>query len=99
MQKTETKPEWTVDTSKTFHDVGSVSHGTMREQDLIPCFIDVLAGFDEDWANEIQGEIPPNAFDDDDHWFWNTERASAILEDLFDALNEHAQSSRTCLTR
>lgn len=85
--------EWTVDSSKAFREIGNVSSGTMRPQDLIPTLLDVLKDFDADAHGDLLGDIPPNAFLDDDHWYWNLENgdfSSTLLIDLFDALDEHS---------
>lgn len=67
---------------------GSISHGTMRPQDLIPVFLDALAECDPEAAQELRDEIPPAAFENDDNWFWDTDVCMFLLnEDLFDALN------------
>lgn len=75
----------------TFTLLGTVSHGTLRYQDLIPAFLDVLTRLDAEKADKIRGGIPAEAFEDDNHEFWLSEEASYILnEDLFDELNNHA---------
>lgn len=75
----------------TFTLLGTVSHGTLRYQDLIPAFLDVLTRLDAEKADKIRGGIPTEAFEDDNHEFWLSEEASYILnEDLFDELNNHA---------
>ena len=82
-----------------YPQIGSVSHATMREQDLIPAFYDeiaayadmpaaagFLAGWDpENWGLEPDGEWPA----DEDPW-WQSESAMWLSEALFDVLQEIA---------
>lgn len=71
--------------------LGTISHGTMREEDLIPCFADVLrklaakANRPEDFAALLQeaGAYAEGVKDE-------TIDPLDILVDLFDALNEFA---------
>lgn len=60
--------------------IGSVSHGTMRPEDLIPTFIDTLRELDPARADQFAIEWQESRQADRD----------AILEELFDALNDHA---------
>ena len=75
-----------------YGEIGTLSHGTMRKEDLIPDFLSEL-----DWlsvendnkdhqkmANEIQKRI------DDTQDYYESEESGYDLEDLFDALNEYA---------
>ncbi len=73
---------------------GTVIHGTMRPQDLIPAFLNVLRKIAPDaYAQMIVsgGPIPAYVQDDGDSsdW-WNGDDAAALLEGLFDTLDEHA---------
>ena len=76
-------------------NVGTVSHGTMRPQDLIPAFLDCLA---EVWPEAYEGymvaafgPIPAYVQDEgDDSEWWDSEDAHYLLDGLFDALNEAA---------
>ena len=67
---------------------GTISHATMRPQDLIPCFLEELASL----GGTIISDIPSSTFDglSDDHPYWVSESASEYLAELFDALQEHA---------
>ena len=74
---------------------GTVSHGTMRPQDLIPAFLDALA---EVWPDAYEGymaapfpPIPAYVTDEGDssEW-WDSEDAAFLLEALFDQLDEAA---------
>ena len=75
-------------------ELGTVSHGTMREEDLIPCFADLLeelakkANRLEDFATLLQeaGAYIEGVKDE-------TVDPSDILNDLFDALEEFAPES------
>ncbi len=69
--------------------VGTISHGTMRNEDLIPCFLDELTSLDKDAAGKIEIDFPEYESAEEDDEFWE-ETASWMLEALFDALNEHA---------
>ena len=72
-------------------ELGTILHGTMREEDLIPCFADVLrelaakANRPEDFAALLQ-EASAYAEGVKDE----TIDPLDILVDLFDALNEFA---------
>ena len=72
--------------------IGSISHGTMREEDLIPTFIDELRLLDPD--NETLGGILDDIehrAEEDDYFAADTGVASYDLnETLFEALNEYA---------
>lgn len=54
--------------------IGSVSHGTMRPEDLIPVFVQYVEEFAPD-------QTPENAF------FTDTEDDIWLLEELFDILD------------
>ena len=80
-------------TVKTFEypPLGSVSSGTMRTQDLIPVFLDVLEGYAPETAQDIRhAEDNRSVFD----WLDNAdetdepEAASYLLDELFDHLEE-----------
>ena len=61
---------------------GTISHATMRNQDLIPIFLSVLS--------DICGAEPTLNIPDDDHPYWMSEEAEWDLEDLVNALDQHA---------
>ncbi len=66
---------------------GTVSHATMRAEDLIPAFVSAL----EDLAEGDEHKVliaEANAYDPDEPGSCDSE--DGILEDLFDALNEAA---------
>ena len=70
-------------------NIGTVSSGTMREEDLIPAFVAHLEG-QENLTPEhraLAGEI--NSALESDEYF-ASEAASYDLEDLFDALDAYA---------
>lgn len=62
--------------------LGTISHGTMRLEDLIPAFVESLRDVDPE-------SIPVLEYDsksiNDSYW----DDADGVLEDLFDALNEY----------
>ena len=71
---------------------GSIIHGTMRPQDLIPAFMDVV----RDYAPAVYEQltvcnaIPAYAAEDEDSEWWNSDSASYLIEQLWDTLNDHA---------
>ena len=72
--------------------LGTVSHGTMRPQDLIPAFLDILRDVDgaahEQYMLMPFGPVPSHVMDEgDDSEWWQSEDALWILQDLFDALD------------
>jgi hypothetical protein len=79
----------------TFAYAGTVSHGTMRPQDLIPAFLDCLADV---WPEAYEGymvcpfpPVPSYVTDEgDDSEWWTSDDAGYLLESLFDQLNEAA---------
>ena len=66
----------------------SLSHATMRNEDLIPCFADFLRDHAECWPYAE----PVNACDHlfDETGYYDPELAEYLLDDLFSALNEIA---------
>ena len=64
-------------------DMGSISHGTLRAQDLALAFIQALKSFDYPRAKAFRAEW--DALEDTD-----CEAAGYILHELFDALDEYA---------
>ena len=83
--------------------LGTVSHGTMRPQDLIPAFLRAIAviaqhkpeGFNHSHANALQVAYPhsvPNWVVDegDDCPWWDAEESGWLLETLFEGLNSVA---------
>lgn len=74
---------------------GSISHGTLRNQDLIPAFLDAIQEIAPDAYAQIMaapfGPIPAYVHDEgDSSAWWDSEDASWLLEDLFNVLDEHA---------
>jgi hypothetical protein len=72
--------------------LGSVSWGTMRAEDLIPAFLDVLDELDPPRAEALRSEWDALDWDEDvekapEGW---EETEDEILNDLFDALSECA---------
>jgi len=70
--------------------LGTVIHGTMREEDLIPAFLDELERLDPKRASSYWDEIPEEALEDPENDWWDSDEASWMLEELFDVLNEFA---------
>lgn len=60
----------------------TVSHGTMRNQDLAPVFIDVVRTYDPQEAESLEKHWESMSVDD--------EVATDFVHDLFDKLNEVA---------
>ena len=80
---------------KKVADIGSVSHGTMREEDLIPTFLEKLRELDPQRAEEIQEDVDKLELEQlAGYGTYYTEEskndASWVLMELFDALEECA---------
>ena len=73
-------------TKRKYATLGSVSHGTMRAEDLIPEFLYTLGQLDKD-AHDVIVEDYGDVVDADD---MDTEQADCCLEALFNALDEYA---------
>lgn len=75
---------------------GSISHGTMRPEDLIPSFFEALDEIAPDRASEIVRDEPLIPICHPLHIDWDAwpkrhpEAAVYLLEALFDALQEYA---------
>lgn len=66
----------------------SVSHGTMRTQDLIPVFMDVIRDTPE--YVQVMNIVPAYTSDDDTAEWWNSDDATCLLESLFETLDNYA---------
>jgi hypothetical protein len=66
---------------------GSISSGTMRAEDLIPALADELKSCIGANGSDFENELVREAEELEDY---ESEDADGILEDLFDALNDHA---------
>ena len=71
--------------------VGTISWGTLRNQDLIPSFMDVLLDHDLSTAHALQKEYR-EVFQniDNDEFMATSEDATYLVDALVDALNEIA---------
>lgn len=70
---------------------GSISHGTMRPQDVLPALLDALREYDEDAYSQCLNLIPAHAAEDEYAEWW-VEEAPGHVESLFDSLNDCAPS-------
>ena len=59
----------------------SISHGTMRTQDLIPAFLDVIR--DTPGYVQVMNAVPAYAMEDKEADWWNSDDAAGLLESLF----------------
>lgn len=85
---------------KTVDFTGTVSHATMREQDLLPKFLGVLAEYNPLAYNAIIDELTPFCHSNDnideilgneDHTAWHSNTMAWIInESVWDAMNEIA---------
>ena len=78
----------------------SLSHGTLRRQDLIPTFLDALKRYaPEEYAAYMVAPfspIPSYVYDEgDDAEWWDSEEAGYLLDELFDTLEETAPEGCT----
>ena len=70
----------------------SISHGTMRTQDLIPAFLDVIRDTPE--YVQVMNAIPAHAMEDKEADWWNSDDAAGLLESLFDTLDSYLEKPR-----
>lgn len=64
----------------------TIIRGTLRPQDLIPAFADVLRVLSPERLKDVVTLLPER---DDNPW-WDSEECTEVLNDLFDLLNEYA---------
>ena len=74
----------------TTPEPGTVSAGTMRDQDLIPSFLTVLDEHAPEKAEELRGLYPNTLENLDDEPDVDDTARSMLVHDLFEALNEIA---------
>lgn len=72
-----------------------IIHGTLRRQDLIPAFLNALSTHAPDaYAQMMVAPFPPvPAYvqdEGDNSSWWDSDDAGALLDSLYEALNEHA---------
>lgn len=73
-------------------ELGTLSHGTMRGEDLIPCFIDEIRRYADYFTKEEMEELQKIEMKTEAEDFdWGSEEAGFILnEDLFEMLDSIA---------
>lgn len=78
-------------------EIGTVSHGTMRSEDLIPEFTYILGRENPEALDALRSDYPEIFAEMDAEWeegdsedFSDPEMASRLVDALFDALNEIA---------
>ena len=72
--------------------LGSISHGTLRHQDLIPTFISTLQKYGVDPYDELSTEAKSSSTFFDDHDYWNSEQSTWDLEELITKLESLANT-------
>ena len=81
----------------TQFQLGSVSHGTLRPQDLMPAFLSALADLRQPIPGNIEatkymeyvGDMFTTAAIDEDDEFWDSEEVQFDMDDLIEALNNN----------
>jgi hypothetical protein len=83
------------ETTRRPFQLGSVSHGTLRLQDLLPRFLETLTALGGDIPTDLECPThieylnypgPDTTACDEDDPFWTSEEAGWDMEALFDAL-------------
>ncbi len=69
---------------------GTVIHGTLRSEDLIPAFFSELLAYDPDAAAVILDNFPDYLGDEPDPNCYLSEDTNWLFDKLFDALNDVA---------
>ena len=75
---------------KTRFELGTVSHATLRPQDLVPAFLERLHSLEPETHASLLANFRCVALSDDDSWWESEDCAHFLNEDLFDALNNCA---------
>ena len=80
---------------RTIDFTGTVIHGTIRPQDLLPTFLDILFEYHPEAYSEIANALKEEFGNweerPDDDSIWNSEFIADVLyEDIWDAMNEIA---------
>lgn len=81
-----------------YGEPGTLIHGTLRPQDLVPVFLDELRRLDRARFDEyvqanpgmLPGEIPASAIESNSDPWWDTESVTWALDSLFDTLGEYS---------
>jgi len=71
----------------------SISHGTLRWQDLVPAFLNALSDIDEEkFLAVVFPNRMPSGYDfaHEDSDYWHSEDCMLALDDLLNALDECA---------
>ena len=74
----------------------SVSHGTMRYQELIPAFMNVIRDTPE--YVQLMDQLPAYAQEDKTSNWWESEDASWLFTELLETLEQYAPEGYTCGT-
>ena len=77
--------------------IGTVIHGTLRSQDLLPALLIELRSLDVDAGENLSSQVPHSqlvngdglSLNDSDPW-WDSEDCSELISDLFDHINDRA---------
>ena len=74
------------------YTIGSISSGTMREEDLIPCFLDEIniTPDNETSIASIRERIDFAEDEDNSYEYYGTDEANFDLHELFELLEEQA---------
>jgi len=73
--------------------LGTVIHGTLRPQDLLPAFVELIDFVAPAVAAQIMvngGAIPAHAAEDEYDEWWESDECQHRVEEMFDVLNDYA---------
>jgi len=70
----------------------SLSHGTMRNEDLIPCFLGFIKGFDVAKHNQLLAELGEMALEYELFPLYEHPDIGEFTYNLFDVITEYAPS-------
>lgn len=69
----------------------SISHGTLRSQDLLPRFAETIEEFTGQKPNCVK-DIPESVWNGEDNEFWYSEECQGIIQELMEELDKIAKS-------